>query len=89
MSTPAEMVYLLCAATSIACMLLLLRGYLKSRTRLLLWSALCFAGLAANNVLMYLDLAILPDSIDFTMERLVTALAGVAILLYGLIWDTE
>ena len=89
MKSPAEMVYLLCAATSIACMLLLLRGYLKSRARLLLWSALCFAGLAANNVLMYLDLAILPDSIDFTMERLVTALAGTAILLYGLIWDTE
>ena len=46
----AELVYGLCAVTSIFCTLLLFKGYRASRTKLLFWASLCFAGLALNNV---------------------------------------
>ena len=51
----AETVYALCALTSLACAALLLRGYVRSRVRLLLWSGLCFAFLFLNNVLLFVD----------------------------------
>lgn len=51
--------YLLCAVTATACTWMLLRAYLNSRARLLLWSAPCFIGLAASNVLLVLDRLIL------------------------------
>ena len=38
----AEVVYILCAATSLGCALMLLRGYRKLRTPLLFWSSACF-----------------------------------------------
>ena len=56
--TIAEAIYLLCAAASLVVALMLLRQFLKSRTRLLLWSLLGFAGLALNNVLVYIDLVL-------------------------------
>lgn len=84
----AEGVYVLCALTSIACAVLLTRGYARSRARFLLWSALCFIGLAANNVLLFLDLAVLPR-VDLSLWRSLTALAGLALLLFGLVWDVE
>ncbi|MEW5791815.1 MAG: DUF5985 family protein [Pseudomonadota bacterium] len=84
----AELVYVLSAATSLACAVLLLRGFLQSRVRLLLWSGLCFLGLAANNALIYVDLVIIPD-VDLSVWRISAALVGMMLLLYGLIWDTE
>ena len=84
----AETVYLLCAATSGACALLLLRAYARTRTRLLLWSGLCFVGLTVNNALLVLDLIVVPDS-DLSTWRLVPAVAGLALLLYGLVWESE
>lgn len=84
----AETVYLLCAATSIVCAVLLLRGYLASRTALLLWSSLCFVGLALNNALLFIDLVIVPG-VDLRHVRNVVALASLMILIYGLLWDTE
>ena len=82
----AEVVYVMCALTSLACAVLLARGYLRSRSRLLLWSSLCFLGLAANNVLLFVDLVVVPSS-DLSLLRVGTALAGVAVLVYGLVWD--
>ena len=82
----AVVVYGLCAGAALLCALLLLRGYFHTRTRLLLWSAVCFAGLTANNVLVILDLVIFPD-VDLFIWRTVTALAGVLPLLFGLLWD--
>ena len=38
----AETVYILCALTCMACAVLLLRGYRRSRARFLLWSSICF-----------------------------------------------
>ena len=82
------LVYSLCALTSLACAVLLLRGYVASRARLLLWSGLCFTGLAANNIILLIDTRVVP-TIDLSLWRSLPALAGVAILLYGLIWETR
>jgi hypothetical protein len=84
----AEAVYALCAATSILCAVLLLNGYRASRTRLLFWASLCFAGLAVNNVLLFIDLILVPD-IDLFAWRAATAIAGMSALLYGLIWESR
>lgn len=84
----AEVVYILCIATSLACAILLLRGYQQSGVRLLMWSGLCFVGLSVNNALVFIDLIIVP-SIDLSILRPTAALLGVSALLYGLIWDTE
>ena len=84
----AEAVYLLCAVTSSLCALLLLRAYARTGTRLLMWSGLCFLGLALNNALLVVDLIIVPDT-NLSTWRLVPAVLGVALLLYGLIWESE
>jgi hypothetical protein len=81
-------VYLLCFATSAACALLLGRSYRRSGMRLLLWSALCFGLLAANNLFVIVDLLLIPD-LDFGMIRLLLSLGAVAVLLFGFIWDME
>lgn len=81
-------VYILCSATSVLCAALLLRGYARRRVRLLLWSGLCFAGLAVNNVLLFLDLVVLPD-VDLSIPRDLTTLASLAMLLYGLVWESR
>lgn len=84
----AEAVYLLCTVTSSLCAVLLLRAYTRTGTRLLLWSGLCFLGLALNNALLVVDLMIVPDT-DLSTWRLVPAVLGVALLLHGLIWESE
>jgi hypothetical protein len=84
----AETVYLLCAATSSACALLLLRAHHRTGTGLLLWSGLCFVGLALNNAILVVDLILIPD-VDLSTWRLVPAAIGVVLLLYGLIWESE
>jgi hypothetical protein len=81
-------VYVLCAATALACAVLLLRGYRRSRTRLLLWCGLCFLALAAENVVLFGDLVLFPDLPLFPVRRTL-ALIGVFVLLYGLIWEAE
>jgi len=85
----AHIVYLLCLATSLVCMLLLWRGYLRSRTSLLLWSALCFVGLALNNLLLFLDVVIFPVEVDLLPYRVATLLAGIGLLLYGFVWEAD
>lgn len=78
----------LAVLTSVACMVLLLRGYGQSGVRLLLWSGLCFVFLSVNNVLLFLDLVIYPN-IDLRPYRLTAALVGLAFLLYGFIMEAE
>ena len=82
------LVYSLCFLTSSACALLLARNYWRTGARLLLWSALCFVLLAANNFVVILDLLILPQ-FDFRLVRHGLALGAVAVLLFGFIWDLE
>lgn len=84
----AKAVYVLCTLTSLLCAVLLGRTYRRSRLRLLLWSSLCFFGLALNNGLLFVDLIVFPQ-LDMFIWRSVPALAGLLLLLYGLIWDAE
>jgi hypothetical protein len=86
--TLGGVIYLLCALTSLICAVLLLRGYARSRVRLLLWSGLCFAGFFLNNVLLFVDVRVVP-SIDLAVIRTIPSLVGIALLLYGLIWETD
>jgi hypothetical protein len=84
----AVIVYILCAATSALCAVLLLRGYARSRSRLLFWSGLCFLGLALNNTLLVIDVRVVPN-IDLSVWRTIPALLGVSLLVYGLVWETR
>jgi hypothetical protein len=84
----SQLIYALCAATSLTCAWLLLSAYARSRFRLLFWSGLCFAGLAANNVILVLDRYVFTQ-VDLTTLRLATALAAVLLLLFGLIWEKD
>jgi hypothetical protein len=67
---------------------LLTRAYRNSGFRLLLWSAVCFAALTVNNVLLFVDLIVIPE-IDLLLWRNITAAIGVGMLLFGLIWDSQ
>ena len=82
----AEITYILCGLTSIACAVLLLRGYLTARMPLLFWAALCFLGLTVDNALLFVDIVLLPH-VDLFMVRTTAALAGTVVLLYAMIWD--
>ena len=84
----ATVVYVACAVTSVLCAALLVRSWLRSRVRLLLWSALCFVGLAVNNVLLVIDKEVVPD-IDLQALRDVSGLVAVSLLLFGLIWESR
>jgi hypothetical protein len=81
-------VYLLCAATALACALLLLRGYRRTRVRLLLWCGLFFLAMVAENALLFIDVVIVPER-NLSAALYSVALAGVALLLYGLIFDAR
>lgn len=85
----AAVVYSLCALTCLACFVLLLRGWLASRARLLFWSALCFAGMTLNNVLLVVDKVVFPTQVDLSTWRLAAALAAVLLLLFGLVWEED
>jgi hypothetical protein len=84
----AEIVYLLCALTSMFCALLLVRSYRRQRTRLLMWSTLCFVGLALNNILLVVDLVLVPG-VDLALVRTATALVALVLLVVGLIWEAS
>jgi hypothetical protein len=83
-----SLVYALCALTSAGCAVLLIRGYRRQRSRLLLWSSLCFAGLFLNNLLLFVDL-VLAHSIDMSTWRSFVGLGSLLVLLYGLVWDAK
>jgi hypothetical protein len=84
----AETIYLLCTATSLLCAVLLLDGHRKSGLALLFWSGLCFVGLATNNLLLFVDLILVPD-VDLSLWRSAIALASLAVLIYGLVWESR
>ena len=84
----AAAIYVLCALTALACAVLLFRAWSSSRTSLLLWSALCFAGLAASNAILVLDRIVYPD-VDLSIPRLLTALAGLLLMVFGLVWERD
>lgn len=79
-------VYTLSLLTSTACAWLLGRSYRRTGARLLLWSGACFGFLAANNLLLVVDLLIL-EGVDLRLGRLLLALAAVSVIIFGFIWD--
>ena len=85
----AGAVYILGTLVALACAVLLLRGYMRGRQKLLLWSSLCFFGLAISNFLVFIDLIMLPAEINLYPLRLATAAAAMLLLLSGLIWEGE
>lgn len=85
----AELVYALCAITSLVCAVLLGRAYAGSRQRLLLWSTLCFVGLFLNNVLTFIDLVVVPTSVDLHWLRSSVGFVSVALLAVGLVWEAK
>jgi hypothetical protein len=81
-------VYILCTLTSLACAVMLMRAYAQSRQRFLLWAGLCFVAFVLNNALLYLD-AMVGPSLDLSVPRGATALAGVGVLVFGLVWEEQ
>lgn len=88
MITMKIFLYLLAVLTCLACTVLLVREYARTRARLLLWSALCFVGLSLNNILLFVDMAMLPN-LDLRVVRLLAALAGMMFLLYAFIFEAD
>lgn len=84
----APVVYMLGTLVTMACGILLLRGYLRGRKRLLLWSGLCFLGLAVSNLLVFVDLVVFPE-VDLYRWRLSVAAVAMMLLLFGLIWEGD
>lgn len=85
----ARLIYVLCAITSLVCTYLLLRGYVRTRARLLLWSGLCFAFLTLSNIVLYIDLEVVASTTDLSVLRAVPVVIALALLIYGLIWETR
>ena len=83
-----ELVYVLCALTSVLCAGLLLRSYRSNKTRLLLWSTLCFVWLAINNILLFVDIVLVPD-ISLQFWRTGSAFIALVLLTIGLIWESR
>jgi hypothetical protein len=84
----AELVYILCAATSLFCAFLLFRSYRSQRSRLLLLSTLCFVGLAVNNMVLVIDLIVFPE-IDLRLLRTLVAYVSILAFLLGLVWESR
>jgi hypothetical protein len=85
--TIANAIYTLSAATSLLAAWLLWRQYLRTRTPLLLWSCIAFAGLALNNLLVLVDLGVLPDQ-NLALPRSIVGAAAMLTLVYGLVRET-
>jgi hypothetical protein len=71
------------------CAFLLLRAYARVKQRLLLWSGLCFAGLAISNAILIVDLSIVPEDVSLYTWRLGTAAVSMLLLLYGLVFESD
>ena len=83
----AAIVYILGSLTSLLCAIFLLRGFRQGRSPLLLWSGLCFLGLAVSNLLIFVDLILLPN-VDLYMARLAVTAVSMFLLLFGLVWES-
>ena len=83
----ADIAYILCTLTSTLCAVPLLRGYKQSRSRLLFWCGLCFVGLALNNILLIVDVKTPNDVLDLSHVRSLPAVAGLLVMIFGLIWE--
>ena len=87
--TGPSLVYLLCLLTSVVCAWLLASAYGRSRTKLLLWSAIAFALLAVNNALLVVDVVLTSPEVSLIWARQLVSLGAIGVLIYGFIWEVE
>jgi hypothetical protein len=67
---------------------MLLRGYGRSKVRLLFWAGLCFIGLMIENIMLYFDVVVYPG-IDLAIWRKIPGLLAMAVLVFGLVWESK
>ena len=84
-----EVVYSLCFLMSLLCAGLLVRSYRAARSSLLMWSSLCFIGLAISNLILVIDLVLTGPTTDLSMVRQGAALAALALLVVGLVREVR
>lgn len=84
-----EIVYSLCALTSLVCAVLLVRSWMRTRAKLLAWSSACFIGLTINNVLLVFDMVLYKAEVDLSFARAVTAFLSILALVVGLVWSSN
>ena len=85
----APLIYALCAITSALCTVLLWRGYVNNKARLLFWAASSFALLTINNILLVADKVVWEVEVDLRLWRLGVGAAAVLLLLFGLMWEED
>lgn len=83
-----SVVNVLSCITTFVCAALLLRGYYRTDSKLLLWSGLCFLGLTVANGLVIADLVLFPR-VDLFTWRTGAGAVSMALLVYGLIWESK
>lgn len=76
-------VYALCAVTSFVCFVLLLRQHRHMPSRLMLRSSIAFLCFTIANLILFIDLVVLPE-IDLRIWRNLFSLLGAMILLLAL-----
>jgi hypothetical protein len=81
-------VYVLCMAASAVCALLLAKTYVRTRSRLLLWTALSFSLLALNNLFLVLDMLVFLK-VDLWPLRAISFQAALLVLLWGFVWEAD
>lgn len=81
-------IYVLCLLTAVGCFFLLLKGYFRSGTRLLLWSGVCFGFLALHSVAVVVEMLLVPHT-DLQTVRHGASLLAASSLVFGLIWEAE
>jgi hypothetical protein len=82
------LVYVLCAATCLLCAVLLLKAYFQTKVPLLFWSGLCFAGLMLDNIILYVDVVVVPG-VDLIVLRKLPGLLATMLLVFGLVWESK
>ncbi|MGH1557530.1 DUF5985 family protein [Caulobacter segnis] len=66
-----------------------MRAWLGARTRLLLWTAVSFGFLALNNLLLVVDLVLLPTQVQLWWPRQIALIAAVGVLIHAFIWEVD
>ncbi len=88
METFGAILYALCGLTSLGCTVLLYNRYRKSKVQLLFWSSAGFMLITLTNILLFIDRIVLPTSVDLLFVRTVVTLAGVMVMIYGLVSES-
>jgi len=83
-----KLVYIFCALVNIGCAVLLLRSYFRSRVKLVFWGSIFFICFALSNIVLFVDLIILP-AVDLSFYRDALTLVGLVAIIFGLIKEGD